>query len=76
MKAMEQVSLWDRARSDLEAKLQKGNRIGPFRHSPKLMTYRYFDCRNYNQCLSHAAKNLWKYFTCEGCLHTDGKRIK
>ena len=76
MKATEQVSLWDHVRYLNEAQLQKENCIGPFKHDPEKLTHRYFNCRNYNKCLSHAAANLWDYFTCYGCIHTNGKRIK
>jgi hypothetical protein len=76
MTANEQASLWDVVRQAREHKIQKRNHIGPFKFVVADTTHRFFDCANYNCCLSHAAKHLWKNFTCYGCLKTAGKRIK
>lgn len=43
------------------------NEMGPFEVPLGPEVARHLDCANYDACLSHAALNKWRSFSCEGC---------
>ena len=76
MKAAEQETIWDHYRKHREREIEKANNLGPFSFGIRSTVYRYFDCPNYDACLSYAAFKMWNNFTCLGCRRTKGLKIK
>ena len=76
LKATEQRVLWEYYRARDSRLTDIRNKMGPYRKlSADDEIARYFDCSNYDTCLSHAANTRWATFTCEGCRKTQGLKV-
>ena len=75
-KTNNQVSLWDYCRSFIEGVREKDNQVGPYKLNSDSLVERYFDCKNYDQCLSFASGKNWISFSCRGCRKTASCKVK
>jgi hypothetical protein len=70
-----QVILWDFFLVSESTRVDKDNRIGPYRLVSGDIP-RHLECSAYEACLGFAAHRRWESFSCAGCFRTqDGTFI-
>ena len=75
-KTNNQTSLWDYCRSRVELDRELVNGFGPYKVPAEGTIERYFDCVNYDECLSFASGKNWSTFSCRGCRKVVNCKIK
>lgn len=72
--ANQQMSLWDFYHEMEENRRVANNALGPFTAGKDEDISRYFDCNNYDACLTKASNELWQSFSCHGCRKLESRR--
>ncbi len=71
-----QRGLWELLHGENNKERDLGNKLGPYEITENDPIPRKLDCKNYDSCLSYAAKNRWQSFSCYGCRFTEGGKFK